>query len=316
MYRAAEALAQAGLAYVDEQSADQIRANRGDFTTPGTNSPFRDRTPDENVARLREMRDGKHADGAMVLRAKIDMASPNINLRDPALYRIRRAHHHSTGDRWCIYPMYTFAHPIEDALERITHSICTLEFEDQRPFYDWLLERLVELGLLSHPLPKQYEFARLNLTYVVTSKRKLRQLVEENHVERLGRPAHAHARRHAPPRLHAGSAAAAGRAHRRHQEQHLDRLRLARHRAARRPRGQGAARDGRARPDPAQAHQLGRRVRRRGHRAVQRAGASAPSGDGPARVRARPARCGSSATTSSKCRPRATSACSRATRCA
>ena len=182
MYRAAEALAQAGLAYVDEQSADQIRANRGDFNTPGTNSPFRDRTPDENVARLREMRDGKHADGSMVLRARIDMASPNINLRDPALYRIRRAHHHNTGDRWCIYPMYTFAHPIEDALERITHSICTLEFEDQRPFYDWLLERLVELGLLSHPLPRQYEFARLNLTYVVTSKRKLRQLVEENHV--------------------------------------------------------------------------------------------------------------------------------------
>ncbi|MEP6505605.1 MAG: glutamine--tRNA ligase, partial [Betaproteobacteria bacterium] len=182
MYRAAEALAQAGLAYVDEQSADQIRANRGDFNTPGTDSPFRTRTPAENVARLREMRDGLHADGSMVLRAKIDMASPNINLRDPALYRIRRAHHHNTGDRWCIYPMYTFAHPIEDALERITHSICTLEFEDQRPFYDWLLERLVDLGLLTHPLPKQYEFARLNLTYVVTSKRKLRQLVEENHV--------------------------------------------------------------------------------------------------------------------------------------
>jgi glutaminyl-tRNA synthetase len=182
MYRAAEALAAAGLAYVDEQSADQMRANRGDFTTPGTDSPFRSRTPDENVARLREMRDGQHADGSMVLRAKIDMASPNINMRDPALYRIRRAHHHNTGDRWCIYPMYTFAHPIEDALERITHSICTLEFEDQRPFYDWLLERLVDLGLLTHPLPRQYEFARLNLTYVVTSKRKLRQLVEENHV--------------------------------------------------------------------------------------------------------------------------------------
>jgi len=182
MYRAAEALVQAGLAYVDEQSAEQIRANRGDFNTPGTDSPFRSRTPAENLARLREMRDGRHPDGAMILRAKIDMGSPNINLRDPALYRIRRAHHHNTGDQWCIYPMYTFAHPIEDALERITHSICTLEFEDQRPFYDWLLERLVELGLLAHPLPRQYEFARLNLTYVVTSKRKLRQLVEENHV--------------------------------------------------------------------------------------------------------------------------------------
>src|SRR6195952_2413243 len=183
MYRAAEALAQAGLAYVDEQSADQIRAHRGDFTTPGTNSPFRDRTPEENVARLREMRDGQHADGSMVLRAKIDMASPNINLRDPAIYRIRRATHHNTGDQWCIYPMYTFAHPIEDALERITHSVCTLEFEDQRPFYDWLLESLADGGLLAHPLPRQYEFARLNLTYVVTSNRQLRQLVEEKHVE-------------------------------------------------------------------------------------------------------------------------------------
>jgi glutaminyl-tRNA synthetase len=128
------------------------------------------------------MRDGKHADGAMVLRAKIDMASPNINLRDPAIYRIKHAEHHNTGDKWCIYPMYTYAHPIEDALENITHSVCTLEFEDQRPFYDWVLERLVDVGLLAHPLPKQYEFARLNLTYIVTSKRKLKQLVDEGHV--------------------------------------------------------------------------------------------------------------------------------------
>jgi glutaminyl-tRNA synthetase len=118
----------------------------------------------------------------MVLRAKIAMDSPNINLRDPAIYRIRRATHHNTGDKWCIYPMYTYAHPIEDALERITHSICTLEFEDQRPFYDWLLERLAEGGLLQHPLPKQYEFGRLNLSYVITSKRKLKQLVDEQHV--------------------------------------------------------------------------------------------------------------------------------------
>jgi glutaminyl-tRNA synthetase len=118
-----------------------------------------------------------------VLRAKIDMASPNINLRDPTLYRIKRATHHNTGDRWCIYPMYTYAHPLEDALENITHSICTLEFEDQRPFYDWVLERLAQAGLLAQPLPKQYEFARLNLTYIVTSKRKLRQLVEEGIVE-------------------------------------------------------------------------------------------------------------------------------------
>ena len=183
MYRAAEYLVSQGLAYVDEQTPEEMRANRGDFGTPGKNSPFRDRSPEENLARLREMRDGKHPDGAMVLRAKIDMASPNINLRDPALYRIRRATHHNTGDQWCIYPMYTYAHPIEDALECITHSVCTLEFEDQRPFYDWLLERLAEGGLLARPLPHQYEFGRLNLSYVVTSKRKLRQLVEEKHVD-------------------------------------------------------------------------------------------------------------------------------------
>jgi len=160
-----------------------MRANRGDFGTPGKDSPFRSRSPEDNLVRLREMRDGRHPDGAMVLRAKIDMASPNINLRDPALYRIRRATHHNTGDQWCIYPMYTYAHPIEDALECITHSVCTLEFEDQRPFYDWLVEHLAAGGLLARPLPHQYEFGRLNLTYVVTSKRKLRQLVEEGHVD-------------------------------------------------------------------------------------------------------------------------------------
>jgi glutaminyl-tRNA synthetase len=192
MYRAAEFLIQANLAYVDEQSAEDMRTHRGDFNTPGKNSPFRSRTPEENLNRFREMRDGKLADGAAVLRAKIDMASPNINLRDPAIYRIRRATHHHTGDTWCIYPMYTFAHPIEDALEQITHSICTLEFEDQRPFYDWLLTRLSEshtqangtplAALLASPNPKQYEFARLNLTYVITSKRKLAQLVNESKV--------------------------------------------------------------------------------------------------------------------------------------
>ena len=192
MYRAAELLVERGLAYVDEQSAEVMRAARGDFSTPGTNSPWRDRSPADNLARLREMRDGVHADGSMVLRAKIDMASPNINLRDPTLYRIKRAHHHNTGDRWCIYPMYAFAHPIEDALENITHSICTLEFEDQRPWYDWLLARLAESvtlpdgrrlrGLLQTPLPKQHEFGRLNLTYVITSKRKLKALVDEGHV--------------------------------------------------------------------------------------------------------------------------------------
>ncbi|MBJ2165319.1 glutamine--tRNA ligase/YqeY domain fusion protein [Acidovorax sp. IB03] len=182
MYRAAEYLIEAGHAYVDEQTPEEMRVNRGDFGKPGVNSPFRTRTPAENLARFREMKGGKLADGAAVLRAKIDMASPNINMRDPAIYRIRRATHHNTGDTWCIYPMYTFAHPIEDALEQITHSFCTLEFEDQRPFYDWLMDRLCEGGLLAAPAPKQYEFARLNLTYVITSKRKLAQLVQEGKV--------------------------------------------------------------------------------------------------------------------------------------
>ena len=153
MYRAAEYLIQTGHAYVDEQTPEQMKAARGDFGTPGTDSPFRHRTPDQNLARFREMRDGRHADGAMVLRAKIDMASPNINLRDPALYRIKHATHHNTGDRWCVYPMYAYAHPVEDALEQITHSICTLEFEDQRPFYDWTLERIV-------PILRAPQFAR------------------------------------------------------------------------------------------------------------------------------------------------------------
>ena len=182
MYRAAQYLIQAGHAYVDEQTVEQMRVNRGDFGKPGVDSAFRSRTPAENLARFREMRDGLHEDGSMVLRAKIDMASPNINLRDPAIYRIRRATHHNTGDAWCIYPMYTFAHPIEDALELITHSLCTLEFEDQRPFYDWLLDRLCEGNLIALPHPRQYEFARLNLTYVITSKRKLAQLVYDHKV--------------------------------------------------------------------------------------------------------------------------------------
>ncbi len=183
MYRAAEALIEAGLAYVDEQTADEMRHNRGDFGHAGTDSPFRSRTPAENLARFRQMRAGQLADGAAVLRAKLDMASPNINLRDPALYRIKRAEHHNTGDTWCIYPMYAYAHPIEDALEGITHSICTLEFEDQRPWYDGLLDTLCTLGLLAQPRPHQYEFARLNVTYVITSKRKLRQLVDEKIVD-------------------------------------------------------------------------------------------------------------------------------------
>jgi glutaminyl-tRNA synthetase len=182
MYEAAQYLISAGHAYVDEQSAEEMRANRGTLTEPGKPGPWRERPPAESLARFAEMREGKHADGAMVLRAKIDIASPNINLRDPVIYRIRKATHHRTGDTGCIYPLYTFAHPIEDALEQITHSICTLEFEDQRPFYDWLLGKLADGGLLARPLPQQIEFARLNLTYVVLSKRKLIQLVDEKHV--------------------------------------------------------------------------------------------------------------------------------------
>ena len=273
MYRFAEHLIRTGYAYVDEQSAEAMRETRGTLTEPGTNSPFRDRPIEENLRLFREMRAGGHPEGSMILRAKIDMGSPNINMRDPAIYRIRFAEHHMTGNKWVIYPMYSYAHPIEDALENITHSICTLEFEDQRPFYDWTLERIVpvlrrpqfeaakrmleeiaaegieakrqfalhcrnfaeKLGhtrwerraeamfaswsrnpdlavndadefikllrehaenftpLLQHALderkpnpfmlPHQHEFNRLNLTYVVMSKRKLIQLVDEQHVD-------------------------------------------------------------------------------------------------------------------------------------
>ncbi|MBX9849368.1 MAG: glutamine--tRNA ligase, partial [Rhodocyclaceae bacterium] len=182
MYRFAEALIEGGHAYVDSQSAEDMRANRGTLTEAGKDSPFRTRSVAENLDLFRRMKAGEFADGTHILRAKIDMAAPNINLRDPAIYRIRHVHHHNTGDTWCIYPMYTFAHPIEDALENITHSICTLEFEDQRPFYDWLLNRLADAGHLVRPLPQQYEFSRLNLSYVVLSKRKLIQLVDEKHV--------------------------------------------------------------------------------------------------------------------------------------
>ena len=182
MFEAAKSLIASGHAYVDQQSADEIRENRGTLTSAGKNSPWREHDHDYHLNLFEEMRAGKHKDAAMVLRAKIDMASPNMNLRDPAIYRIKHATHHRTGNDWCIYPMYTFAHPIEDALEKITHSICTLEFEDQRPFYDWLLERLRDNSLLQDPLPKQYEFARLNLTYVVLSKRRLIELVEGGYV--------------------------------------------------------------------------------------------------------------------------------------
>ena len=193
LYQFAEELVRRGHAYVDSLSAEQMRALRGTLTEPGKNSPYRERPVEENLKLFREMHLGRFADGEHVLRAKIDMASPNINLRDPAMYRIRHAAHHRTGDHWCIYPTYDWAHGVSDALENITHSLCTLEFEDHRPLYEWFNERLAEdwtgydgvkrPGLLQQPLPRQIEFARLNVTYVVLSKRKLIQLVEERHVD-------------------------------------------------------------------------------------------------------------------------------------
>jgi glutaminyl-tRNA synthetase len=177
LYDYAVELIAKGLAYVDSQSKDEIRQNRGTLTEPGTESPHRSRTPAENLDLFRRMRAGEFADGDQVLRAKIDMASPNINMRDPVLYRIKRAHHHRTGDAWCIYPMYDFAHPPSDALERITHSLCTLEYEDHRPLYDWLIESLPVPAR-----PRQIEFARLNLSYTVMSKRRLLELVQEKRV--------------------------------------------------------------------------------------------------------------------------------------
>ncbi|MFZ5537263.1 MAG: glutamine--tRNA ligase/YqeY domain fusion protein [Pseudomonadota bacterium] len=183
LYAFAETLIQGGHAYVDSQSADEMRANRGTLTEPGKDSPFRNRSVEENLDLFRRMKAGEFPDGAHILRAKIDMASPNINLRDPAIYRIRHAHHHRTGETWCIYPMYDYAHCVSDALENITHSLCTLEFEDHRPLYEWFLERLADAGHFTRPLPQQIEFSRLNLNYTVLSKRKLIQLVEGGHVE-------------------------------------------------------------------------------------------------------------------------------------
>jgi glutaminyl-tRNA synthetase len=177
LYRFAVALIRKGLAYVDSLTADEIRAYRGTLTEPGKNSPYRDRRVAENLDLFARMRAGEFPDGTHVLRAKIDMASPNLNMRDPTLYRIRHASHHRTQDAWCIYPMYDYAHPLSDAIEQITHSICTLEFEDHRPLYDWLVNHLIE-----GDKPHQYEFARLNLNYTVMSKRKLLQLVQQGHV--------------------------------------------------------------------------------------------------------------------------------------
>ncbi len=182
LYEFAEWLIESGKAYVDSLTAEEIREFRGTLTEAGRESPFRSRAVAENLALFRRMRAGEFQDGAHVLRLKIDMASPNINMRDPAIYRIRHVAHHRTGDKWCVYPLYDYAHCISDALERITHSICTLEFQDHRPLYDWIIEQLAQGGLLKRPLPQQYEFARLNLSFTVMSKRKLLQLVEEGRV--------------------------------------------------------------------------------------------------------------------------------------
>ena len=178
MYECAVGLIKKGLAYVCDYSAEQIRDTRGNLTTPGQNSPWRDRSVEENLRLFEEMKNGKYADGEKVLRAKIDMASPNMNMRDPVIYRILREKHHRTGDKWIIYPMYDFAHPLEDAFEGITHSICTLEFEDHRPLYDW-----VKHNCGFGDFPKQIEFARLGMTRTIMSKRYLKKLVEEGRVD-------------------------------------------------------------------------------------------------------------------------------------
>ncbi len=182
MYENAVKLIKKGKAYVCDLTADEIRAYRGTLTEPGKNSPYRDRSVEENLRLFEEMKEGKYADGEKVLRAKIDMASPNINMRDPVIYRVAHMTHHRAGDKWCIYPMYDFAHPIEDAIEGITHSICTLEFEDHRPLYDWVV---IECGYKNSPeeSPKQIEFAKLYLTNVITGKRYIKKLVEEGIVD-------------------------------------------------------------------------------------------------------------------------------------
>jgi len=182
LYDYAEYLIQEGKAYVCDLSDEEIRDYRGNFFKAGRNSPYRDRSPEENLELFRAMRSGAFEDGVRVLRARIDMQSPNMNMRDPLMYRIRRVHHHRTGHAWPIYPMYDYAHGVSDAIERITHSICTLEFEDHRPLYDWFLEQDVDARFFRRPLPRQIEFARLNLTYTVMSKRRLLELVKEGHV--------------------------------------------------------------------------------------------------------------------------------------
>ena len=218
LYNYAVQLIEQGLAYVDSLSAEQIRAYRGTLTEPGKESPDRNRSIAENLDLFKRMRAGEFADGQYVLRAKIDMASPNINMRDPALYRIRRVHHHRTGDTWCIYPMYDYTHCISDAIEGITHSLCTLEFEDHRPLYDWVLD---QLQTPCHP--QQIEFARLQLEYTIVSKRKLNQLVTEKHVHGWDDPTNADYCRIAPRGLYTQSDTGFLRTHRSYQTKLMDR---------------------------------------------------------------------------------------------
>ena len=277
LYRFAEWFIEHGLAYVDSQSADEMRATRGTLTEPGIDSPYRNRSVAENLDLFRRMRAGEFPDGAHVLRLKIDMGSPNVNLRDPAIYRIRHASHHRTGNAWCIYPLYDYTHAISDALERITHSICTLEFQDHRPLYDWVIEKLAEGGMLARPLPQQYEFARLNLTYVVLSKRRLIELVEQGVVDGWDdprMPTLVGARRRgftpeglSPPR----------RAHRRVEGRFVDRHERARGLHARRSQRARAAADRRARSGEARDRQLSGRAERglRGAQPSAAAGARA-----------------------------------------
>ena len=178
IYECAVKLIKKGLAYVDESSADEIREMRGTLTEPGKNSPYRDRPVEESLDLFQRMTDGEFEAGSKVLRAKIDMASPNMNMRDPIIYRIMYAHHHRTGDKWCVYPMYDFAHPLSDACEKVTHSLCSLEFENHRPLYDWVCDNCVE-----GEKPRQIEFARMNLNYTLTSKRKCLKLVQDGIVD-------------------------------------------------------------------------------------------------------------------------------------
>ena len=197
-YEYAVKLIKAGKAYVCDLSAEEMKEYRGTLTEPGKNSPYRDRSVRENLDLFERMKNGEFPDGSRTLRAKIDMASPNMNLRDPAIYRIVHASHHRQGDKWCIYPLYDFAHPIQDALEGITYSLCSLEFENHRPLYEWVIDNVIDFT----PKPKQREFARLNVTYTVMSKRYLRKLVEEKLVDGWDDPQNAHHLRPAPPGLH------------------------------------------------------------------------------------------------------------------